>query len=643
MQGVGTVADAVLLAARRGGRIGKDGGGGLGDDPDLQPIETTAQYVSDPTITATPSGGTDYAMGEQVVQPSRGVAAAAEPVTYSGGAGLVAPPSPDPDTPKKVAVDSGTPLWDTLKTELAKPSNIIPIIAGIGAMGTAPTRSLGVALASGLSGAAQSYVPTQQGLAQAQGQQIQNQMMGLRAKAMGDYFNNSGSASSTPPPTRTYTPPKIPDGATAGDIDQSYRNTYAVAPPGALPQERAQMDAAQNQSYVLGSQMPVLKAKQDQQNRYNADLFASQQAAQQEAAALYPAVAAGDKAATIRYNALFPHTGDKYIDLAGREVNSRNFTPAVGAAAQQLTPQQQLELAKPVHYGAPQDVPLAKYAADNGVPLPPSAVPANAAASDAVTPVRQNPTMTAPPVVPTKPKGNAVPTAGGAPIEPMYLAPPRIPATTVQTPEDIKKGEQPIEARKELLDDMKVMSTAAQEGLTYTNAAQAILDSHGNIAGLGSNAKAQVSRALQAAGITEGVNATNYQELAKQLGNIAVQNFKTNFGARPAAKEFDIQMGELNPNPDMTPDAIKHLLNFNAKKFDYAIQTGHRAVEYTSKGGDPIPFFDWNNSHFPQTTAINAPVRPGQQTSGPKTIVRTGTLNGRKVVQYADGTTAYGD
>jgi hypothetical protein len=47
---------------------------------------------------------------------------------------------------------------------LNKAENLIPLLTGIAAMGTAPTRSLGVALASGVGAGAQSYLPTRQAL-----------------------------------------------------------------------------------------------------------------------------------------------------------------------------------------------------------------------------------------------------------------------------------------------------------------------------------------------------------------------------------------------------------------------------------------------------------------------------------------------
>ena len=160
------------------------------------------------------------------------------------------------------------------------------------------------------------------------------------------------------------------------------------------------------------------------------------------------------------------------------------------------------------------------------------------------------------------------------------------------------------------------MTASSAQGLVYVQAAQALMKTDGVPTGLSAPARVAISRAAQAIGLTPGTGATENQELAKYLGNLAVQNFKQNFGARPAAKEFDIQMGELNPDAKMTPTAISGLLDFNSRNLNYMLQTAHRAAEYSQKNGDPQQFYDWNNTHFPQSTAVNGPQRPAQQTSG---------------------------
>ena len=112
------------------------------------------------------------------------------PVTQQAMAGLapqtdVAVPAASPALAQSVgdgishalgsAYDGATEKGGWLDN-LTKTQNLIPLLAGIGAMGTAPTRSLGVALAAGLKAGAKAYpeVQTQQaelGLTQAQTQQ----------------------------------------------------------------------------------------------------------------------------------------------------------------------------------------------------------------------------------------------------------------------------------------------------------------------------------------------------------------------------------------------------------------------------------------------------------------------------------------
>lgn len=58
-----------------------------------------------------------------------------------------------------------------------KAEQVIPFLTGLAAMGTAPTRSLGVALASGVGAGARSYLPVKSAMADIQGAQIENAEM----------------------------------------------------------------------------------------------------------------------------------------------------------------------------------------------------------------------------------------------------------------------------------------------------------------------------------------------------------------------------------------------------------------------------------------------------------------------------------
>ena len=96
---------------------------------------------------------------------------------------------PPAEAPRKSALGAVGDFWQNHKTD------IIPALEGLAAMGTAPTRHLGVALAAGLGAGAQSYFPTQQAAANVQATQLQNQRTQYQLAAM-----NSA-------------PPSIPGGA----------------------------------------------------------------------------------------------------------------------------------------------------------------------------------------------------------------------------------------------------------------------------------------------------------------------------------------------------------------------------------------------------------------------------------------------
>lgn len=87
-----------------------------------------------------------------------------EPVKVDKSVDLQNPTVDDPGAPSKANKPS---WWENVKgvlkdSGLTKSENLIPLLTGIAAMGTAPTRSLGVALASGLGAGTAAYLPTQE-------------------------------------------------------------------------------------------------------------------------------------------------------------------------------------------------------------------------------------------------------------------------------------------------------------------------------------------------------------------------------------------------------------------------------------------------------------------------------------------------
>ena len=637
MQDIMEVAGIVAMFANRGGRIGKDDGGSISDDsdPDLSPI---AINPNDAKLGL--AGASDTMLPEATVTGQR-----PDPVTYTGGVSAP-PPAPAnptaPDAPRVPAdakPDKDTPstwtkIMDGLHAAgLDKATNVVPLLTGLAAMGTAPTRHLGVALAAGLGAGAQAYLPAQQQAAEIQGKQIQNQMAGIGLQAT----RNAIGASQAPAPQAAPSAPQGPPPDDPAKLTAYYQSKYAVPPM--TPQEAAGVKQAQLAAGYLKNPGIAQQAQTSVQNRIANQTFENQQAARAEHDQLYQqAVQTKDPALLAQLNAIHPFTGDQYEDKAGRIVNSRTGLPPLGGAAQTYTPEQLWEqwktMASPTDTGAPARVPFATFAKQNGITLPQGWQPPMTNGPAAPAPATKSP---AAPMAPARPA--TVPgaiTAGGAPIEPQYRLPPQPTIYQPQTEQTKKTWDTTIDKKAELLDDSRALTSSSAQGLAYVEAAKKLMQTPGVPTGLSAPAKVALSRVAQATGITPGTSATQNQELAKYLGNLAVQNFKQNFGARPAAKEFDIQMGELNPEATMTPTAINNLLDFNSRNLNYMLQTGHRAAEYSQKNGDPQQFYDWNNSHFPMSAAVNGPARPGQQASGTAEGATSTSKSGKPIV-FKDG------
>jgi len=115
--------------------------------------------------------------------------------------------------------------------------------------------------------------------------------------------------------------------------------------------------------------------------------------------------------------------------------------------------------------------------------------------------------------------------------------------------------------------------------------------------------------------------------------------------------EVGLQLNELSPSVHMPDSAIRDLLDTNIRSAAYTIDAARKSRAYLASGGDPQQYSEWLEKYYPRAQTVNnpQPTRPGQQTSGgqqggaQRTIVRTGTMGGRKVVQYSDGSTAYAD
>lgn len=270
---------------------------------------------------------------------------------------------------------------------------------------------------------------------------------------------------------------------------------------------------------------------------------------------------------------------------------------------------------------------------------PPSAVTSAAPAPTATPPVQAAPKpAAAPPVVQT-----SDPVLKQALSDPEFrYTPPKIAPNQAMDPDSSAKIAASNEARKGLLADAQSATKAAQQAQVYLNAAKAITDSGGTPTGAGAAAQAKVEGVLGALGWKGGaIDAGNYQEAVKYLGNAAIQAQKSNF-PNATQSEVGLTLNELNPSLKMTPKAVGDLIDENLRNTQYTIDSAHRVGQYLTpsaqmpNGGDPQRFNDWNGKHFNQSKAVNAPASAANNT--PKTMPPAAKLQAYATAHFGGDT-----
>lgn len=338
------------------------------------------------------------------------------------------------------------------------------------------------------------------------------------------------------------------------------------------------------------------------------------------------------KYATMVHNSLFQYTGDKLEDKNGSTLNARTGNRPIGDQAQGLTPSKWADLVKsgsdlvnvPDPNGGP-DLKIAAWRAA-GAPSLQSWVGQQAKAAGGSNPADQSGEApgAAPPAKTTSSSGTAQAKASGqapadntgltndptmrkALADPEYKVAPQKPAVAGAYQGMGKQDEVTLKARTDLLKDAQDATAAAATATQYMTAAKAILDSkQAPTTGPLAHLYAQASAILPG----QHVDATNYQEVAKYLGNAAVQLGKQNFEHRATESEVGMQMNELSPSIKMTDEAVRNLLDTNIKSAKYTIDSAGRVNTYLANKGDPQKFAKWQESYFPRAKVINEDVSP---------------------------------
>ena len=130
----------------------------------------------------------------------------------------------------------------------------------------------------------------------------------------------------------------------------------------------------------------------------------------------------------------------------------------------------------------------------------------------------------------------------------------------------------------------------------------------------------------------------NLDEVDKYLAQLGVGGSKQLLGADQQLRQQELLMlmAHGNPNIDQPLQVIKNLAAFGKAGNDYDLLAANTGIAAIRNGADPfqVPGAIENQSHRADyiSHALGTP---------PKTVVRTGTHNGQKVVQYSDGTLEY--
>lgn len=368
-------AAAAAAAAKRGGRIrGKFADGGMpyetnGDQLDI-PVEdqANAHLQSPGPLEKRPTGLQILMKGGQPDQAmsTTGSIFSNEALAQGGVAGRRGyddggAPTDDSDTSPEIATDAdrgaGAPgitggggLWNAIKKH-ATAENVIPILTGLAAMGTAPTRSPGVALAAGLGAGSQSYLDTRASLAKtaeeqqkAKAAEIANQLATLKLGVAKNALVSQPAQASTAAPRQTppsASQPATSDAAqTAAGLAGQYRQQFFVN-TARTPEEQAAKDEAIKKDWAVGGTMFQTQADNDYESRVKRDQLNARNAAQQMMDARYAqyndpnASPAEKQIALAHYNAGRQWTGDETEIQGGVVKNKRTNLPEIGAIAQQ--------------------------------------------------------------------------------------------------------------------------------------------------------------------------------------------------------------------------------------------------------------------------------------------------------------------
>lgn len=180
--------------------------------------------------------------------------------------------------------------------------------------------------------------------------------------------------------------------------------------------------------------------------------------------------------------------------------------------------------------------------------------------------------------------------------------------------------------------DLVNAAKAAPEVVNNARMIKAALD-RGAITGTGADTRLAVQKAAETMGIVQPGKAATTQELMAGLGKLTLSGIKTSGlggGNGFTDKDREFLNAAISGTITDTPQNLRRVADLSERIATATHQKGSAVVSR------------WQNDpalkHVVQDTVID-PISPAQ-TPG-KTVVKTGTYGGKRVVQYSDGTTDY--
>jgi hypothetical protein len=171
-------------------------------------------------------------------------------------------------------------------------------------------------------------------------------------------------------------------------------------------------------------------------------------------------------------------------------------------------------------------------------------------------------------------------------------------------------------ARNSLAKDSNQGVGAASAALTMYKAAQDVLAKGNYDPGAWNAELAKYSKWLPAG--WQNHMTGDYQEVAKYLGNAALQSGKGIF-QKMTQMEAKMLLTELSPSPSMDPNAARDMIAKGAKIAQYTVDSAKRVPAYLHAGKDANQFNSWNQEHFPMETETKVtPAKPNTGVTAPK-------------------------